>query len=259
MNKTVIIAPGHGGFDPGAVNSTFGYRESDCNLAISLKLRELLVLQGLNVLMTRTTDTACGGATNVNDDVNNQINRINTSGADFAISVHLNSFGDKSVGGTETLYSDFKGKDRKVYAEVIQRHLVAAMGLRDRGAKLTNSGVGVIKHTTVPTVLAEVCFLSNDDECLWGVLPERQAVVALGLCKGVMECLGLEYKEQEKEMVKYKTYNDLPDWGKPAVQAAMGKRGIDGRAVLQGDGEGGIDLSEDLLRVIVMMYRAGVL
>lgn len=55
--RKVIIDPGHGGMDGGAIG-TGGVIEKDINLAISLKLRSLLEIQGYEVLMTRDTDVS---------------------------------------------------------------------------------------------------------------------------------------------------------------------------------------------------------
>lgn len=61
-----------------------------------------------------------------------------------------------------------------------------------------------------------------------------------------------EMPDEEENAVVYRTMEDIPDWGKEAVQVLM-KRGV-----LQGDGEGGLNLSQDLLRMCVMLYRLGI-
>ena len=53
--KTIIVDAGHGGFDPGKVGIT-GVLEKDCNLAIAMKLKDALTLQGYTVIMTREGD-----------------------------------------------------------------------------------------------------------------------------------------------------------------------------------------------------------
>ncbi|MGI6453145.1 MAG: N-acetylmuramoyl-L-alanine amidase family protein [Syntrophomonadaceae bacterium] len=142
----VALLPGHGGFDPGAVNSTNGTRESDGNLGVALKLKQLLEVNGIDVVMSRTADIACGGAVNISQDVANQIAFANNSGADLAVAIHFNSAADKGANGTEVLYSTewYVDPKRKQLARLLLDELVAHTGLRNRGLK-TPSNVSVIK------------------------------------------------------------------------------------------------------------------
>lgn len=64
--------------------------------------------------------------------------------------------------------------------------------------------------------------------------------------------------QPETNVVGYKTFDDVPADARPAIKAAMKKRGIDGNMVLSADKDGNLNLTEDLLRVIVMCYRAGL-
>jgi len=65
-------------------------------------------------------------------------------------------------------------------------------------------------------------------------------------------------EQEDDDMIKYKTLNDVPSWGQEAVKAAMNKTGIDGNKILSGDQNGDINLTETLLRTIVMDYRLGL-
>lgn len=74
-------------------------------------------------------------------------------------------------------------------------------------------------------------------------------------------CNDIEYleDEQEEEMVKYATYNDVPDWGKPAVKAAMSKQGkFNGAKVLNGDEKGNLNLTDSDLKSIVREWQLGL-
>ena len=64
--------------------------------------------------------------------------------------------------------------------------------------------------------------------------------------------------EENDDMIKYVTIADVPEWGRDAVIAVMSKDGIDGRKVLQGDEHGNINLTESMLRIIVMNWRVGL-
>src|SRR5690554_2288112 len=56
LKRTVIIDPGHGGEDPGAVGDNIQLKEKDINLIIGKRLKELLMEDGFNVIMTREED-----------------------------------------------------------------------------------------------------------------------------------------------------------------------------------------------------------
>ena len=101
---TIVIDPGHGGRDPGAVRMHNGVqvRESDVVLDISLQLRNLLRQTGMDVRMTRTTDVYVSLA---------QRARVaNNANADLFVSVHLNAFTNSTANGTETFYIGGHGR-----------------------------------------------------------------------------------------------------------------------------------------------------
>lgn len=89
--KTIIIDPGHGGFDKGAVGATS--TESQICLEISLKLGAQIEssFPGVKVLYTRTTDIMAGNKSNKNDGLRYRADFANQSGADLFISVHVNA------------------------------------------------------------------------------------------------------------------------------------------------------------------------
>ena len=91
---TIVIDPGHGGRDPGKVGVNQAL-EKDINLAIALRLRDLLEQNDINVILTRTEDVGLYSESDSNKkrvDLNKRIEIINTSDALFAISIHQNSF-----------------------------------------------------------------------------------------------------------------------------------------------------------------------
>jgi N-acetylmuramoyl-L-alanine amidase len=91
--RTIVIDPGHGGFDPG----THGLiaKEKDIALAISLQLGKLLqqAYPGLRIVYTRTTDIMPGNKTTVPDGIRYRAELANRSGGDLFICVHCNSSG----------------------------------------------------------------------------------------------------------------------------------------------------------------------
>ena len=94
LNK-VVIDPGHGGNDPGAIGRT-GLREKDVNLDIAKRLNILLKQEGLQTVMTRSTDKFIPLPV--------RVNIANHSGADLFVSIHSNASRTRSLNGFEVYY-----------------------------------------------------------------------------------------------------------------------------------------------------------
>ena len=168
-NLTVVIDPGHGGEDGGAVNSD-GVLEKDINLDISLKTADLLNFLGFNVVMTRTDDTALSDdeqtvhARKVAD-INNRLKIFNSDENNVVISIHQNKFEQSQYHGTQVFYSPNK-EDSCVLAESI-KYAVKKLIQPDneRECKKSDSGIYLLKHATVPAIIVECGFISNSEEC----------------------------------------------------------------------------------------------
>lgn len=150
--KKVVIDPGHGGSDPGAIGPS-GLREKDIVLDISLKLKDILSSKGYSIVMTRTTDVYLTLA--------ERASISNNSGADLFLSIHNNSFSEPSANGTETFSYQSTGFGADV-ARKIQSELVSAHGLTNRGFKTEN--FHVLKYNKIPAALTEIAFISNPYE-----------------------------------------------------------------------------------------------
>ena len=148
----ICIDPGHGGVDPGAVGPT-GLKEKDVNLAVGLKLAELLKSIA-EVKLTRTRDVAVS--------LKDRAAIANSFKCDYFISVHTNSFTDRKVGGVETWAYAPGGKGEKL-AKAVQAELVKATGFANRGVKF-NSKFAVLRGTKAPAILTETGFISNPAE-----------------------------------------------------------------------------------------------
>lgn len=144
---TVVIDPGHGGRDPGAIAAS-GLRESDVNLTMSHQLRVRLEAAGARVIMTRTTDVGLTLA--------ERVAFGNESGAHLFVSVHNNAHTNPQISGTQTFYGVTEGSF--ALALGVHRRLVA-LGLNDRAVLTAN--FAVLQRTTVPAILIETAFLSN--------------------------------------------------------------------------------------------------
>lgn len=99
--KTLVIDPGHGGFDPGARGLISN--EADVSLEVALKFGRALKEEfpDLNVLYTRSTDIGAGGKKTKREDIYYRANFANESNGDLFISIHCNSSGRKAGGWYE--------------------------------------------------------------------------------------------------------------------------------------------------------------
>jgi len=261
----VDIIPGHGGNDPGAVNSTNGTKECDGNLGVGLKLTNLLKYNNINSNMSRITDDAIWGATNTKDDVNWQIQFANESDADIAVAIHFNSSVNKSANGVEVLFSQYPSYDENEMklANLVLNELVFATGLSNRGVKQIDSGIGVIKKVYKPTILIECAFVSNDNEVVWVSSESHQWILAKAIAKGVCKYFGVEYKEdnteEEEDMVRYNKLSDIPnEWKfRDIIEKLMDAKIINGDGSDKYGNEDVIDLSHDQVRSLIFEYRGG--
>ena len=148
--KVIIIDPGHGGSDPGAVTKNKDY-EKNYTLDISKRIKKHLERQGAKAILLRKNDT--------NPSLYQRVIRTNRLNGDFLISVHVNSFINEKAKGTETYY--YK-KSEKRAAQKIQQQLVKHLKLRNNGIKFAK--MYVLKNTKIPGVLIEPCFMTNPYE-----------------------------------------------------------------------------------------------
>ncbi|GJM74871.1 hypothetical protein HMSSN036_70870 [Paenibacillus macerans] len=175
---TVVIDAGHGGKDPGASSIT-KKKEKDFNLAVALKVQQLLLEQGpsINVVMTRESDTY--------PTLQDRVKIAENANADIFISIHANS-GPATATGVETYYTRSESAG---LAKVMHKHLVESSGLPDR--KVRTQSLHVTRETTMPAVLLECGYLSNrNDEALL-YTEEFQNNVAQGIVDGIKEYLGV--------------------------------------------------------------------
>ena len=148
----IVIDPGHGGKDPGAVGGQL--RESEVALAISLFLRDELIRGGHDVLMTRDTDVFVS--------IGERCRLANTWKADLFVSIHCNAASNPQAHGMELLISpgSVRGRD-------LAGHIWGALrdipGLRDRGIK-PRDDLGVLRGTAMSAVLVETAFISNEED-----------------------------------------------------------------------------------------------
>lgn len=187
---TIVVDPGHGGPDTGAIGPTGTYEKTD-NLAMGLDLATLLRSAGAHVILTRSTDiTPATGTYSELSDLQARTKIANDMKADLFICIHSDSFSNPAAGGTTTYYSSDSpvSARSKALAASIQSELVKAINLNDRGVKDAN--FYVIKNTKMPAVLIEVGFISNPTEENLLKSPDFQNKAALGVFQGILKFKG---------------------------------------------------------------------
>lgn len=159
--KIITLDAGHGGSDPGAIGSD-GTKEKNITLPIAKMLKEILEDKGAKVYMTRTTDVDVFGP-NASDaeELQARVNVGEKYNSDMFVSLHVNSSVNKNVGGFSTYYYPKTDNDLRL-AKNIQNKLAANFGVDDLGVRQAN--FYVIKRISMPAVLVEMCFISNEKE-----------------------------------------------------------------------------------------------
>lgn len=189
-NKIIVIDPGHGGVDPGAVSKN-GIKEDDINLKIALNLKRLIEQSGGVVIMTRETDKGLYTSKSntlrqmKTEDLHNRKQLIEDSGSQVFISIHLNSFIRPSYYGAQTFYK--KGsKDSEHFALIIQKELKNILDKENNRQPQDRDDVFLLNEVTIPSVLVECGFLSNSKEEQLLIDETYQEKIAWSIYIGVM-------------------------------------------------------------------------
>lgn len=226
QTKIVVIDPGHGGKDPGAIGKVS--KEKDIVLKIALKIGDYLEenVKDIKVIYTRTTDIFIP--------LEERADIANKAKADLFISIHANAIKNKSAYGTETYviglhktdenlevailensailyeknyiekYAGYDPKAPETYivmnllqsayrdmsidlAEQIQTQFRERAGRGDKGVK--QAGFLVLWQTTMPSVLVEVGFISNKNEEQYLNSDYGQSIIASAIYRAVRDYL----------------------------------------------------------------------
>ncbi|WP_168119100.1 N-acetylmuramoyl-L-alanine amidase [Paenibacillus sp. HB172176] len=175
----VVIDAGHGAKDPGAFSKTLNKWEKEFNLSMALKIAAALEKDGrVAVHMTRSDDTFV--------ELTDRIKFAEDLKADLFVSIHANSYDNTAVSGSETYY---QRPESIPLANVIHKHVLAGTGLKDRGVR--QAAYKVIKETTMPAVLIEAGYLTNDGDAKMLYSDSMQNKLADEVAKGILEYLKL--------------------------------------------------------------------
>lgn len=161
----IVIDPGHGGEDGGAVSRS-GLPESAYNLEISLRLNDLLKLLGYKTSMIRTADVSVYTAGNTlaqkkASDLKERVRMVHEAEHPLLLSIHQNHYPDDRYSGAQMFYAKTEGSSQ--LAEQLQSAFAVLNPENNRQAKKC-TGVYLMEHIQCPGVLIECGFLSNAEE-----------------------------------------------------------------------------------------------
>jgi len=216
---SIVLDPGHGGKDPGAVGKTLKAQEKMINLAVALKLKTMLENElGLKVLMTRSDDRFVS--------LGERTRFANENKADLFVSVHTNAAVSRSGYGVETyylatsvnsssravealennvvdLYEEAGAKQKydalafilsdlsqaehlensNILAGLVQQNLVFGTKTMDRG--VNQADFYVLRGAFMPAILVELGFITNQNEEAKLVTPQYQERLARTIFEGI--------------------------------------------------------------------------
>ncbi|WP_144473996.1 N-acetylmuramoyl-L-alanine amidase [Bacillus pumilus] len=182
MTKKIMLDPGHGGHDPGAVAN--GLKEKDLVLTIAKKTKAILEkVYGATVKLTRSTD--------VYIDLSQRARLANNWGADYFASIHINAGGGM---GFETFRFDklsaasSTGKQQKIVHDSIYKKIKEKAV--DRGKKSEN--LAVLRETKMPAILTENLFIDREKDAALLKQDSFLSLLAEGHAEGIASAVGLK-------------------------------------------------------------------
>jgi N-acetylmuramoyl-L-alanine amidase len=199
----ICIDPGHGYSDGGSESaylSEHNMTEKDINLPVALKVRDILVEHGYNVIMTRDSDIIPEGADDDNDgfyivqteDIAKFANDMN---ADYFFSIHCDSYpDDESVSGTRFYYYKNGAGKPKEWVTAIADGFRQTTGIEPKIIEKTDSDYvqNILKLANNTAGYVELGFISNKEDADSLASPEYQAKLAEGIAAGIMSYIPLE-------------------------------------------------------------------
>ena len=188
--RVIVIDPGHGGSDSGAIGPT-GVMEKSITLRVGNELRRLLTQEGAAVYMTRSTDKEVSPkrskATDI-EELQARCDVANQKNADIFVSIHMDSFTNAAAKGTTGYYYSLGNKRSRILADKIRAGVIDQLGTQSRGTQSSN--FYVVKHTDMPATLVELAFISNKNEEQLMNSEDGIKKAAQGIADGIADYFG---------------------------------------------------------------------
>lgn len=180
-NRIVILDPGHGGKDPGAVNS--GHSEKAIVLKVTNLVKQKLQNAGATVHMTRLGDTY--------PSLEERVSFTRNKFGEIFVSIHVNAATSTSAKGAETYFSISSGdqfEEDKKLATYINNEIVTNANMNNRGVKEAN--YYVTRNMMIPSVLVELGFISNSEDRQKLISDKYVEIYAQSIYNGIVDYYG---------------------------------------------------------------------
>jgi N-acetylmuramoyl-L-alanine amidase len=176
----VVIDPGHGGPDPGAIGIG-GLQEKDVIMPIAQRVAAILEQQGIHAVLTRTGDYDL--------DLPPRVEMAQREHADLFVSIHANSIDDRpDVNGLETYYYDSGLR----LAETIHNSILRSVAVNDRGVR--QARFYVLRKNSMPAVLVEVGFVTGRQDAPRLATPAYENQMAQAIANGIIQYIQQNYR-----------------------------------------------------------------
>jgi N-acetylmuramoyl-L-alanine amidase len=173
----VIIDPGHGGKDPGAIGIG-GVNEKGIILPIGIRVAQILEQNGVQAILTRNSDFFV--------ELQGRVDIAQRANATAFVSIHANSAGASrpDVSGLETYYYD-SGLE---LARIVHSNILQGVSPRDRGVR--RAKFFVLRKSSMPSILVETGYLTGQEDIVKLQTPEYQNQMAEAIARGILQYLG---------------------------------------------------------------------
>lgn len=184
----IVIDAGHGGEDGGTISAT-GQRESELNLEISLRLRDLLTFLGLQTRMVREADVSIETegdtiAQRKVSDIRNRVKLVEETPNALLVSVHQNHFSEEKYRGAQVFYAKTEGS--QALAEQLQEALCNQVDPKNHRRCKQAGEIYLMEHISCAAVLVECGFLSNREETMLLQSAEYQKKLAAAIAVSLL-------------------------------------------------------------------------
>ncbi len=197
----VIIDPGHGGEDSGAVGVN-GEEEKNLNLELASEIGNILTDKGYTVVYTRTEDKLLlhegedvYGLRKISD-LKNRCKISHEYENALFISIHMNSYGDARYSGLQVYYSSGNDESRQL-ASMIQSTVRNTVQPDNNRQIKEGKDIYVLKNCGGTGILVECGFLTNPDECEKLSQKEYQKELSFSIVCGIIEYIEAENTEKQ--------------------------------------------------------------
>ena len=192
-SRTVVIDPGHGGYDDGAIAYN-GYKESVIVLDIAKKVKAILTYYNLNVVMSRESEEVTWSDDNV-EDLRARSDLANSSNATLFVSIHCNSAEEIDEAKGSEIYVYFDQEESYRLANHINDELKKITELENREMKDANRfPLQLLIENRVPSCIVEMGFLTDYGDAEFMMSEEGQNKLANAIATGILKDLNIEIK-----------------------------------------------------------------